>query len=91
MPAACPGVVSAAKHPTGHAGMCMPCLQKACLVLPCSGCSHPPGARMAYPWAADAKNWMQKLDEIIRNLKQCKKFTNVNTIIFAFLDVLVMY
>jgi hypothetical protein len=46
---------------------------------------------MAYPWAADAKNWMQKLYEIIRNLKQLKKFTNVNTIIFAFLDVLVMY
>jgi hypothetical protein len=46
---------------------------------------------MAYPWVADAKNWMQKLDEIIRNLKQRKKFTNVNTIIFAFLDVLVMY
>jgi hypothetical protein len=46
---------------------------------------------MAYSWAADAKNWMQKLDEIIRNLKQRKKFTNVNTIIFTFLDVLVMY
>jgi hypothetical protein len=31
MPAACPGVVSAAslRHPTGHAGMCMPCLPKS--------------------------------------------------------------